>query len=423
MTADEKNALEFIVAKVREHQAANKDELNTPSFDDAYLTGPNKTEPDFKRGLELALAYCSFYEKPEIREVRRLAQYYVTLCELNPNIASILSEAHKPEFVVNIRQSLVGLMYKTETTDNNGNAITIYTTGDGVKVDNYKPSMWEIVIDEEKGKDIDTFYRLFNDQYLWVRMDRGCIQSNARTLLGPLTAHIQMFELALQINAQFPFAQKVNDEKAIVVGMECDFVNDDIKLILAEPGGKLSYISSKNLNDITMVGEDRITKEPIDAETVAQDFGIPVDAIPAMTASVKTEEEPPVDIPTTTEGQYKGFDSPSAPVQSDSGTVYDENYVVPHTVERPPHENFGTLSGDMLSDMPFGEFSSFDDVANTNGFDANTDNYGDLFKSDPLSQSYKFSGNDEDDELNGDDDDEDEDFDDEDEDFDDEDEE
>lgn len=369
MTEDEKKVVEFLVQDVRKHRKTHTDELNTPDFNEAYLTGPNKTEPDYKQAIEMARAYCSFYSNREVREVRRLAQRFVDLCDIKPQIARMLSEAMEPDFVINIRRNLQGLVYSQDIErGENRTKVPLYTDSEGTEIENFKPSLWQIVLDEGVFNSIDTYYKLFNDQYLWVKLTKGAIENNAKTLIGPLTAHISLFELAIRIDAQFPFAQVVNDERAIVVGLECDFENDDIKLILAEPGGKLSYISSHNLNDVAMVGADRITKEPIDAKTVAEDFGLSVPGFPVDEVE-EDEDEETYEVPKTSKGQFKGFNRPDQPKIDPSVVVEEET-----NEEKLPHETMGTLDAGSL------EFSAEDFAAD----------YGENYKNSASSGSYSF---------------------------------
>lgn len=371
MTEDEKKVVEFLVQDVRKHQKTHNDELNTPAFDEAYMTGKDKGEPEYKVAIELARSYCSFYSNPEVREVRRLAQRYVDLCQIKPQIAQMLSETVEPEFVLNIRRSLQGLVYsqviergKERTKE------LLYTDNEGSQLQNYTPGMWQIVYNEDVFNNIDTYYKLFNDQYLWVRLTKGALENNARSLIGPLTAHISLFELAIRIDAQYPFAQVVNDERAIVVGLECDFENDDIKLILAEPGGKLSYISSHNLNDVSMVGADRITKEPIDSETVAKDFGLIVENFPEINGvdDDTPSETPAYDVPKTSKGQFRGFNRPEPPKVESNVVASEENE------EKAPHETMETLKAPSLS------FTAEDFAAD----------YGENYKNSVNSGSYSF---------------------------------
>lgn len=392
MTSEEKKVIEFLVQDVKKHQKSHVDELETPSFDEVYQIGPNRTEPAYKQAVEYARAYCTFYSNKDVRTVRTLARKLVSLSEIKPQIAQMLSEAHEPDFVLNIRRALEGIVYEQmiETGDELKKA-PLYTDAEGVQLENYEPGQWQIVFNETEFSNIDTYYKLFNDQYLWVKLSKSAIENNAKTLIGPLTAHISLFELALKIDAQYPFAQVVNDEKAIVIGLECDFENDDINLILAEPGGKLSYISSKNIDDVSMVGSDQITKEPISTEKVAEDFGLIVDCIPEKVIEETPEDDPDVVLPHTTEGQYKGFNRPEQP-NVDSRITEEEE-------QRPPHENFGTLGMDALMNFDAKDFAA---------------DYGDNYKNSASSGSYSFEDGQEnmDFDMNPEEDDEDEEFDD-----------
>lgn len=380
LTPEEKRVIEFLIQDVRKEQMAHKDELETPAFDEAYQSGPDRSEPDYKTAIEIARAYCSFYSNKEVREVRHLSQKYVSLCEVKPQIAQMLSEAHNADFVLNIRRNLQGLVYSQKgerlIKKDNGETVreefTIYSDGEGVQLEDYKPSLWQIIFDQTVFGNIDTYYRLFSDQYLWVKMRKTAIENNARTLIGPLTIHLSLFELAIKIDAQYPFASVVNDEKAIVMGLDCDIENDDIKIILAEPGGQLSYISSRNLDDVTMVGNDRIVKEPISPEQAANDFGIIMERLPETSTKVEDRVEPEADpIIMTTEGQYKGFNRPKEEDEP-------QNTVEPSDEDRPPHENFGTLGAESIIDM-----ESFDSMM----FDSN---YGDNYKNSSASASHVF---------------------------------
>ena len=219
MTSEEKKVIEFLVQDVKKHQKSHVDELETPSFDEVYQIGPNRTEPAYKQAVEYARAYCTFYSNKDVRTVRTLARKLVSLSEIKPQIAQMLSEAHEPDFVLNIRRALEGIVYEQmiETGDELKKA-PLYTDAEGVQLENYEPGQWQIVFNETEFSNIDTYYKLFNDQYLWVKLSKSAIENNAKTLIGPLTAHISLFELALKIDAQYPFAQVVNDEKAIVIG-------------------------------------------------------------------------------------------------------------------------------------------------------------------------------------------------------------
>jgi hypothetical protein len=379
LTPEERKVIEFLIQDVRKEQMARKDDLETPAFDEAYQSGPNKTEPDYKTAIEIARAYCSFYSNKEVREVRRLAQKYVSLCEIKPQIAQMLSDAHKEDFVLNIRRALQGLVYsqkgerviKKNDDETVREEFTIYSDGEGTQLENYEPSLWQIVLDQAVFGNIDTYYRLFNDQYLWVKMRKTEIENNARTLIGPLTIHLSLFELAIKIDAQYPFASVVNDEKAIVMGLDCDFENDDIKIILAEPGGKLSYISSRNLDEVAMVGNDRIVKEPISSEQAVNDFGISLERLPESTKQEEPSEPEPEPIVMKTEGQYKGFNVPKEDNDTQQASDSSDD-------ERPPHENFGTLGADNIIDMESFDSSIFDT------------NYGDNYKNSVASASYGF---------------------------------
>lgn len=315
----ERKVIEFLVKDIKKKRQVQEDELETPSFDCIY----EGEEPSYELAVEYARAYCSFYENPSVREARRLSRKIKDMEKAVPHLVRSLYDSCKEDFITNLVSGLKGLVICNHVKKSDGVGYTdVYTRADGSpvgdsKVVSFRPN--QIILSYAESKTIRPFYLLFADQYLWIKLVKVDLEYNAKLLVPHMTKFIQLLELAIQIDAQYPFAEEINGERAIVMGIKCDLEKDDIQLVLALPGGSLRYLSSKHISsEIGSVGKDAVEVQEI-SQAQLEALGLDASMLPQKSSapvSVGEESGPQDFIPNHPEEKYdinqqfQGFNDP-----------------------------------------------------------------------------------------------------------------